>query len=136
MSSSGIKNYSYGQPDLTIDLMTNSEILSKFIKKKGLKKFAENFKNKLADFEMFFRAPQALDLSRIHKLMLKFIVLTTILLDWVDEREPVPELLRDSARSLPLEPLGPVPGAPVPDDAVLLFLLLVQQLPALLRSRP
>lgn len=115
--------------------MTNSEILSKFIKKKGLKKFAENFKNKLADFEMFFRAPQALDLSRIHKLMLKFIVLASILLDWVGDREPVPQLLHHSARSLPLERLDPVSGASVPDDAVLPVLPLVQLLPAPLRSR-
>lgn len=116
--------------------MTNSEILSKFIKKKGLKKFAENFRNKLSDFELYFRAPEALDLSRIHKLMLKFIVLNTILLDWVGPCEPVPDLLHNSAGSAPLEQLGEVRGAPLPDDAVLPLLPLVQLLPAALRSRP
>ncbi len=114
--------------------MTNSEILSKFIKKKGLKKYVESFSNKLADFEMYFRAPEALDLSRIHKLMLKFIVLNTILLDWVGFDEPVPDLLRHSPRSLPLERLGEVRCAAVPDDAVLSLLPVVQLLPARLRS--
>lgn len=78
----GIKNYTYGQPDLTIDLANNPELLSKFVKLKGLTKIKANLSNLLAKLQLYFRSPEPLGLNKFQKLSIKVILLCLIMVDW------------------------------------------------------
>ena len=77
-----MKNYTYGQSDLTVDLLNNPDLLAKFIRLKGwkLKKFS--IKLWLIRLSLYFRTTEPVDVNKFQKLILKLLILTLICIDW------------------------------------------------------
>lgn len=135
LSCSGYKNYSYGQSDLTIDLANSPEILAKFIKATGTRKWKNKIGNFFASIELFFRSPDPLDLNKIQKFLLKITVLALIFCDWVGTL-PNPVFLVRLLRgfSFPQQANSQVHHAPLALHAVLPAEHIQCHIPALLRT--
>lgn len=67
---------------MTIDLLSNPELLAKFIEPKGWKLKILTLRRAYTKFQLLFRLPEPLDLNRFQKILLKLLVLVLIAIDW------------------------------------------------------